>query len=156
MILSPRFYNIAPHPPWRPSERAAFFCFRLLILSGLCLPALFLSGCGGGLPAGKINPLPIDIVRDDPPDKDKRRSRFRRYGGSRGGGGGSDDSEDSPEEISAQKCRTLSSLIESENYGAAAEQISTSDPAIGRILQSGDKAEAGRLLSILFSKSSCQ
>ena len=127
---------------------SVFFC---------CLPALFLSGCGGGLPAGKINPLPIDIVRDDPPDKDKRRSRFRYFGGSRRGGssGGSDDSEDSPEEISAQKCRTLNSLIENENYGAAAEQISTSDPAIGRILQSGDKAEAGRLLSILFSRSSC-
>ena len=57
--------------------------------AALYLALLLSGGCGTGLPPGKINPLPIDIVRKAPPDtkRDRRRYYGSRRGGRRGGGG---------------------------------------------------------------------
>lgn len=101
--------------------------------AALYLAALLLLGaCGDGLPKGKINPLPIDVVRKDPPDT--KRSRFRYYGGRRGGrggggGGGGSDSDPSPEERIVQYCDDV--LAAAGNPGRLEELLGKDSPNSG-------------------------
>ena len=140
-------------------KTARFFGF-LLRLAALFSALPLLSGCGSGLPDGRINPLPIDIVRDDPSDKDKRRS-YRRYRGRGGGGGsgGSDDDNPSPEDLWEEKCSQVRGLMASGEYEEAALRISPSDPAVSAFLsayRSRDYNRASDLLNRLFSRSPCR
>ena len=142
------------------SMRAARFCGFLLRLAALFSALPLLSGCGSGLPDGRINPLPIDIVRDDPSDKDKRRT-YRRYRGRGGGGGsgGSDDGAPSAEDLWEEKCSQVRGLMASGEYEEAALRISPSDPAVSAFLsayRSRDYNRASDLLNRLFSRSPCR
>ena len=132
---------------------------RSALLFAFLAFASSLSGCGGPL-AGKINPLPIDVVRDNPPDDEGGRRRFRRYGGRGGGGGGSYGGDSSSaEELWEAKCSEVSALMGRGEYAEAAGRLNPGDPSMNLIFsayQSGDYNEASRLLNRLFSRSPCR
>ena len=129
---------------------ALLFCFLLLASS--------LSSCGGDPLAGKINPLPIDIVRDDPPDEGKRR-RFRRYGGSSRRSGGSDsdsDSGSSAEELWEAKCSELSRLMGEGDYTAAANLIGRDDSSVREFLGLSRSRQSEWLNNLFAEGSACR
>ena len=127
---------------------ALLFCFLLLASS--------LSSCGGDPLAGKINPLPIDIVRDDPPDEGKRR-RFRRYGGSSRRSSGSDsDSGSSAEELWEAKCSELSRLMGEGEYTAAANLIGRDDSSVREFLGLSRSRQSEWLNNLFAEGSACR